>query len=123
MRCRACELLLDIEDNYCRKCGAAVRVLDVTPVPQRAEVVRVGPSAPALLVGAAAPLATGAAAIAAGALMRFAIRRAMRGLVGDTLRSRPAAPARTTTQDTPKPAPGGATQVTEVFWYRRIVRS
>ena len=98
-------------------------MLDVTPVPQRTEVVRVGPSAPALLVGAAAPLATGAAAVAAGEVMRFASRRAMRGVVGDTVRGRPASPAGTAPEESQKPAPSGAAQVIEIFWYRRIVRS
>src|SRR5215212_4592377 len=75
MHCRACEIELDPDDNYCRKCGAPVRVLDVAAVPHRAGVVKVGPSAPAILVGAARPVAAGAAAVAAGALMKFAVRQ------------------------------------------------
>src|SRR6266851_3486400 len=37
MRCRACRARLSYEDNYCRKCGAAVDVYDV-------EVVQTGPA-------------------------------------------------------------------------------
>ena len=123
MRCRACEMLLDPDDNYCRRCGAAVQVLAVEPVRGRQAVVRVGPSAPALLAGAAAPLATGAAAVAAGALVRFALRHAVRGLAGGAGRSRLSPAARALTGRDEGPTPAGTVQVTEVFWYRRIVRS
>ena len=70
MRCRACHVRLQPADNYCRKCGAAVDYIDVP-------VVRSEPAGPvAQLRAAALPVATqGAAAVAAGALLRFAIRR------------------------------------------------
>jgi hypothetical protein len=123
MRCRACDIVLDHDDNYCRKCGAPVRVIEVAPAQSRA-VVRVGPSTPAVIAGAAAPLATGAAAVAAGALMRFAVKRALRGML--TAPSRPRrAETRALTPARPRPqshAAGGAMEVTEIFWYRRIQR-
>lgn len=120
MQCAACELPLDAEDNYCRRCGAAVRVIAATLPPERREVVRIGPSAPALLAGAARPLATGAAAVAAGALVRFALRRALRGLAGPTLTPRTRDRAVARTEETSSTA---AIQVTETFWYRRIIRT
>jgi hypothetical protein len=120
MICRACELRLDPEDNYCRKCGAAVRVIEMPAVAERSEVVRVGPSAPALIVSAARPIATGAAAVAAGALVKFAMRRAVRGLVGGAAKSVPASRSLARREE-PVPAPR-TVEVTEVIWYRKIVR-
>jgi hypothetical protein len=122
MRCRACEMPLDPDDNYCRKCGAPVRVLDATPVAVHSDAVTIAPSAPALLAGAARPLATGAAAVAAGALVRFALRQALRGLVrpARSAAPTPAAPSRAVT------AQGRGerfVEIAEVIWYRRIVRS
>jgi hypothetical protein len=121
MRCRACDIPLDPDDNYCRKCGAPVRVLDVAPGAVHTDVVRVGPSAPALIVGAARPLATGAAAVAAGALVRFALRQALRGL---TRGGR--APAATASRPPASAERAGVlhqVEIAEVFWYRRITRS
>ncbi len=112
MRCRACDIALEIDDNYCRRCGAPVRVVELTRGNARREVVTVGPSTPALLAGAARPLAAGAVTVAAGALVRFAVRRAVRGLTGKPGTS----PSRAAV------APGPATEVTEVFWYRRVSR-
>src|SRR5215216_4512535 len=66
MRCRSCDFLLDVEDNYCRECGASVQVASLPAV--RA---------------AAPPLATGAAAVAATAILRWAIGQAVRGLLAD----------------------------------------
>ncbi len=122
MRCLTCDIDLDTNDNYCRNCGAPVRVLGMTPVQSRATVVRVGPSPPALLTGAARPLATGAAAVAAGALVRFVARRAMRGIIGEAAAPRSLPVSRAVT---PSDAPArrtGRLEVTEVYWYRRISR-
>lgn len=122
MRCRACDIPLDPDDNYCRKCGAPVRVLDVAPGAVHTDVVRVGPSAPALIAGAARPLATGAAAVAAGALVRFALRQALRGLTrpGRAGAAAPSSPGRAITA---KGRGEGPIEIAEVFWYRRITRS
>jgi hypothetical protein len=121
MRCRACAILLDPDDNYCRKCGAPVRVLDPAPAGERTPVVRVGPTAPALIAGAAAPLATGAAAVAAGALVRFALRRALRGLVAGG--TRPARDPRRERRGAERAPTIRTVHITEVYRYRRVVRS
>lgn len=118
MRCAACALDLALEDNYCRRCGAPVRVVGVETIPEASAVVRVGPSTPALLAGAARPLAAGAAVVAAGALARFAARSALRGLIG-------APPARRAVREQRLPAReprrGRGGQVVEVYWYRRML--
>ena len=114
MRCLTCAIDLDADDNYCRKCGAPVRVLGVTPVQSRATVVHVGPTAPAILATAARPLATGAAAVAAGALMRFAVRRAMRGLVGGAASPKPLPAPRALTRHDEAERRAGKIEVTEV---------
>jgi hypothetical protein len=123
MHCTACDVALDVDDNYCRRCGAPVRMLAVAETPQRAAVVRVGPSAAALLAGAARPLATGAAAVAAGALVRFAMRRAARGIAGTAVQPRSKAGPRPVDRPTEQPSAPAAVQITEVYWYRRIVRT
>lgn len=99
-----------------------MRVIEAAPAPSPRDVVRVGPSAPALLAGAARPLATGAAAVAAGALVRFAMRRALREIAGSIAEPRVRERPRTITKAEP-PSASNTVQVTEVFWYRRIIRS
>ncbi|HLZ70477.1 MAG TPA: hypothetical protein VKV26_11305 [Dehalococcoidia bacterium] len=107
MHCRSCRARLNEADNYCRKCGAAVEILDV-------EVVRRGPAAPApTLREAALPMLTqGAAMIVAGALLRFAVKHVLarqlsnRGLPG-LQRQRGAS---------------GGMVVEELLYYRRVRR-
>jgi hypothetical protein len=123
MRCLACEIELDPEDNYCRKCGAPVRVVGAAAAEPTTAVVRVGPSTPALIATAARPLATGAAAVAAGALLRFAVRRAARGLLGSMAAGRPAANSRALVQRDEHQPSAGIVEITEVYRYRRIIRS
>lgn len=121
MRCRACDLPLDPDDNYCRKCGAPVRVLDVAPMSVHTDMVKVSPSAPALIAGAARPLATGAAAVAAGALVRFALRQALRSLTRGGRTSTTTGASRPAAHEHESPA--RHIEIAEVIWYRRIVRS
>jgi hypothetical protein len=98
---------LNEADNYCRKCGAAVEIVDVA-------VVRHGPAAPVSTLRAVAlPAVTqGAAVIVAGALLRFAVKQLLawqfsgRGPLG--LRRR---------QDG-----AGGTVVEELLYYRRVQR-
>jgi hypothetical protein len=68
--CRACGRSLHHDDNYCRKCGAAVDVFEL-------DVVSAPPPGPvATLRAAAVPAVTsGASMIVAGALLRFALRQ------------------------------------------------
>lgn len=122
MLCRACDISLDSEDNYCRRCGAPVRVIELAGRSERTAVVRVGPSVPAIVAGAARPLVAGAATVAAGALVRFALRRAVQGLVANVAapRVRPAGRS-LRAADQPATPPGGV-QVIELLWYRRITR-
>ena len=125
IQCRGCGLTLGDEDNYCRRCGAAVRVVEITTA--RSEPLTL-PSPQAVIAATAAPLATGVAAIAAGAIVRFAVKQAVRALVSGSGR----AAVRGLTTTTPRAAvprepeapapPAVPTQITEVFWYRRIVR-
>ncbi|HZU77805.1 MAG TPA: hypothetical protein VFA70_13635 [Dehalococcoidia bacterium] len=70
MLCRACHARLDYDDNYCRKCGAAVEVLDV-------QVVRSEPAGPlATFRDAALPVVkSGATLLVASAVIRFAARQ------------------------------------------------
>lgn len=127
MRCQSCGLALDSKDNYCRRCGAPVQVVEVAATvremtaaaPQRAVVVRSGAAMPAIISAAARPIAAGAAAVAASALMRFAVRRAAGALLGESL-GRQAGLARVLPRrgDTGD----GTVQVTEVYLYRRVTR-
>ena len=119
MRCESCDFLLDGEDNYCRNCGAAVRV---APVP----ALRPAAQPPALFRSTAAPLATGAAAVAATAILRWALGQAVRGLLADDRprredRPRSRALARREAE-TPAVSGRGARETVEIFWYRRSVR-
>jgi hypothetical protein len=111
MRCDTCDTALDAEDNYCRRCGAAVQI---APPPALRE-----PNPPALFRSTAAPLATGAAAVAATALLRWAVGRAVRGLLSADGPRRVAPVARRTTET---PASRGPKDIVEFVWYRRTLR-
>ena len=111
MRCDTCETALDAEDNYCRRCGAAVLI---APPPALRQ-----PNPPALFRSTAAPLATGAAAVAATALLRWAVGRAVRGLISADVPRR-AAPASRRMAETPTSR--GPKEIVEFVWYRRILR-
>src|SRR5215208_4530 len=118
MRCRSCDFLLDVEDNYCRDCGAPVQVESLPAVRPTAQP-------PALFRSTAAPLATGAAAVAATALLRWAIGQAVRGLLAE---DRPRREERPRTRALARKEPAaiaagrGPRETVEVFWYRRISR-
>jgi hypothetical protein len=70
MQCRSCHSRLEYADNYCRKCGTAVDIVEV-------EVVRASASreVSALRAAALPVVAQGTAMIAAGAILRFALRQ------------------------------------------------
>src|SRR5205823_1711400 len=104
MRCRSCHAHLSDNDNYCRKCGAAVEILDVQVV-QRSPARQV-----ANLRATAMPVVTsGATAIVAGTILRFALRR---------LFSRPE-PALRNLLPFARREPLAAGDVEEVLYYRR----
>jgi hypothetical protein len=119
MRCETCDYLLDADDNYCRKCGAAVHVETMSVVNQAAQP-------PALFRSTAAPLATGAAAVAATALLRWVIGQAVRGLLSDDRPPRDPSRSRALSRRDAPPeavASGQSAQETvEIFWYRRTGR-
>jgi hypothetical protein len=119
MRCESCDFLLDEEDNYCRSCGGAVHVVAVP-------AVRPAAQPPALFRSTATPLATGAAAVAATAILRWAIGQAVRSLLADDRprrEQRPRTRALARKEPDPPVANGrGARETVEIFWYRRSVR-
>lgn len=121
MRCETCDILLDAEDNYCRNCGAAVRV-------ETAPVLRQSAQPPALFRSTAAPLATGAAAVAATALLRWALGQAVKGLFADDRPRREAEPKsralarREASPAGSQPVRSNPREMIEVFWYRRTTR-
>jgi hypothetical protein len=107
MQCRSCRARLADADNYCRKCGAAVEIIDV-------DVVRRGPASPApTFRDTALPALTqGAAVIVAGTLLRFAVKH----LIARQLSGRgPLSLQRR------QGAAGGAV-VEELIYYRRVQR-
>jgi hypothetical protein len=116
MRCETCAFLLDAEDNYCRNCGAAVQVAAVP-------MVRPAAQPPALFRSTAAPLATGAAAVAATALLRWALGQAVRGLLADERPRRE--PGRGRSLIRREPAASAADRApkgtVEILWYRRTI--
>ena len=119
MRCETCDFLLDADDNYCRKCGAAVHVETMSVVNQSAQP-------PALFRSTAAPLATGAAAVAATALLRWVIGQAVRGLLAEDRGHREpsknrALSRRTATPDVVSSEPS-VQETVEIVWYRRTGR-
>lgn len=77
--CRRCDAPYDLDDNYCRRCGAALRD-GVLPAPRDANAFTTTvwePRVPSAVM-------KGAAVVAAGTLARVA----MRALVGRMLRPR-----------------------------------
>src|SRR4051794_26623072 len=70
IECRSCGVRLHHQDNYCRKCGAAVDVFET-------QLVEPAPPGPvATLRAAAVPAVTsGASMVVAGALVRFAFKQ------------------------------------------------
>ena len=73
MRCSRCETDYTIEDNYCRQCGASLRI-------QRLPVRR-EESLPARWQGGSPGLVTGATAVAAGAIGPWLVKTLVRHLV------------------------------------------
>lgn len=113
MRCETCEFLLDVGDNYCRKCGESVKIA-LLPA-----VRTVQP--PALFRSTAAPLATGAAAVAATAVLRWAVGQAVRSLVagGRSKRIEPTPRRVLSRRESVSAGQSRDRGVVEIFWYRR----
>lgn len=128
MRCQVCDILLDEDDNYCRRCGAAVQV-------SQAPTVRAAPQPPALFRSTAAPMATGTALVVGAAVLRWALRQALHALSEERPRAEPAPPTRALArrEDAPPAFPGRqllpakrakaeTKQIVEIFWYRQTTR-
>jgi hypothetical protein len=78
MHCSRCSLPISPDDNFCRKCGTAVTVIDVPAVRREAVPARVWRAAPPAL-------ARGVALVAAGAMLRFALGQTARLLSSRSL--------------------------------------
>jgi hypothetical protein len=72
--CSACGTGIDAQDNFCRRCGLAVRQ-------DRLPAVR-GATAPTLWRPQVSPAVKGAAVMAAGTIGQFLFRRAVSGVFG-----------------------------------------
>ena len=116
MRCHDCDWPATIDDNFCRHCGASLRIIEVPVVRQEARSLTAWEEArPAV--------SQGIAILAAGALLRWVLSRAGRAAISravgageDSLDARRIVPllsGRGNRRD--------AAEV-EVFWYRRIRR-
>jgi hypothetical protein len=115
MPCTACGVQVAIEDNYCRKCGVPLNVIDVPAVSSEARAMTVWEEAK--------PAVTrGVALIAAGALLRYAISWAGKAALAHAL---------STSQDSLDPRRiipfGGSkgngrrgSEEVEIVWYRRV---
>jgi zinc-ribbon domain len=107
MQCSRCGLSMSTEDNFCRKCGAAVNIIDVPAV--RGEAV------PARFWRQAGPaVARGVALVAAGAALRLLIGQATRLASGRPLLDDGAA-----RKLIPFSGRGTGEEV-EILWYRRV---
>lgn len=109
MYCSACDAPVAADDNYCRKCGMPVNVIDVP-------ALRSQPTSLSTWQAARPALARGVALVAAGALLRVligpAVRAALpRGAAGGTRRLLPFGEGN----------PGAADDI-EILWYRRVRR-
>jgi hypothetical protein len=107
MQCSRCGLSMSADDNFCRKCGAALDVIDVPAV--RGEAV------PAKVWRGAGPaLVRGAALVAAGAMLRVVLGQAAKVALGRSqfggTRPHHFLPFSTTSEDV------------EILWYRRVRR-
>lgn len=119
MRCPSCQALTTSDDNYCRRCGASLRIIEVPAVAGESRAVTVWDDArPAVTQGVML--------LAAGALLRFALGRAGRAVlsraISSTLSSDESLDPRQII-----PFVGGKTEARrgdeiEILWYRRSRR-
>jgi hypothetical protein len=109
MHCSACETPIAADDNYCRKCGMPVNIIDVPAVRAETTAVSTWNAAKPALVRGVALVAAGALLRAlAGPIIRTALPRTFSGGRRDLL-----------------PLGGReaeAAEDIEILWYRRIRR-
>jgi hypothetical protein len=109
MHCSRCLLPIGSDDQFCRKCGSAVEIIDVPAVRGEARSMRVWRDV--------RPAVTrGVALVAAGAVLRVLVGQAIR-----ILSSRSAADNRSLPFLNGRSINRGSEEI-EVFWYRRIRR-
>lgn len=117
MHCPACNFATAPDDNYCRKCGTALAVIDVPAVSGEARAVTAWQEARPVV-------ARGVMLLAAGAILRYLIGRTAKAALSGALTAGGQAmdPRRLI------PFTGGRTSSryggdeVEFFWYRRVRR-
>lgn len=121
MVCRSCGMQIAIEDNYCRKCGVPLNVIDVPAVASEARSMTAWEEAK--------PAVTrGIALVAAGALLRYALGWAGKAALTralstnqDSLDPRQILPFIGSNGNTGnKPSGKRGTEEVEIVWYRRV---
>jgi len=88
--CPNCETALDADDNYCRRCGAAVAAERLPALRPNMAATVWQPRVPRVVKGAAV--------MAAGTVGQFLVRRAITNVLGGG-RARPSRALRRTTDD------------------------
>jgi hypothetical protein len=114
VHCSRCGLQISPEDNFCRKCGAAVDIIDVP-------AVRGESRAPSIWEGAKPALARGVILVATGAVLRFLVGRGAKVLLSRALSDGDDGMdlRRLTPFGGNPPAKRGGEEL-EILWYRRV---
>ena len=81
--CHACAAQLDVDDNFCRRCGVPTNRTQLPAVRPSAAVTVWQPHVP--------PVVKGAAVMAAGTIGQFLLRRMASNLIGDRRTRKPRA--------------------------------
>jgi hypothetical protein len=81
--CHACTAALDLDDNFCRRCGTPTNRTQLPAVRQSAGVTVWQPQVP--------PVVKGAAVMAAGTIGQFLLRRMASNLIGGGRNRKPRA--------------------------------
>lgn len=117
MSCLVCGVAIAVDDNYCRKCGAPLHVIDVP-------VVRSESRALTAWEGAKPAMARGMALLAAGALLRYVAGRAGKAVLGRALAPSDGGldPGRIISLAGARSPLHHGTEETEILWYRRVRR-
>jgi zinc-ribbon domain len=112
MQCSNCGVRISSDDNFCRKCGRAVTIIDVPAVR--------GPAVPARVWQGARPaVARGVVLIAAGAVLRLLVGRAGKAILTRALSLGESSERR---RFLPFPGARGtydSGEELEILWYRR----
>lgn len=117
MRCPGCELTVDVEDNYCRQCGTTLNVINLPAVIQDSRAMSVWEETKPAVV-------RGVMVLVAGAVFRFAVRRAGRAAVSALIDPAEGGlfPRRLMPFKGNEPSTRNGADEIEVLWYRRVRR-